>query len=84
MPTQRNPWRWGRDYSQPPAATPPPPEPEPEVPEVSVGEPTEYPWDKLTTHAQIDNYMADEQIDWPEGWSAMTIALKKQWLDDRV
>lgn len=39
------------------------------------------PWDTMTQHAQIDGYVYDEDVTTPEGWSTMTIAQKKGWLD---
>jgi hypothetical protein len=79
MSTMRNPWRWGQPYATtPPAAANTPP------PETQPGEPQPQPWDRFTTHTQIDDYTVEEKIRWPEGWSAMTIARKKEWLDGTV
>lgn len=41
------------------------------------------PWDAMTTHAAIDTFIdGPDGYTRPEGWSSMTIAQKKEWLDN--
>lgn len=42
------------------------------------------PWDSMTTHAAIDAWVEENGIEQPVGWSAMTIAQKKEWLDNNA
>lgn len=42
------------------------------------------PWDSFTKHAELDGFVAEEIIEVPDGWSTMTIAEKKTWLNDNV
>jgi hypothetical protein len=78
----------------PPAPAPEPEEPEVggdegedapinEDGSVDEGDDVADPWDAMTTHAAIDAFVADPAngITTPEGWSSMTIAQKKGWLD---
>lgn len=50
--------------------------------------PLERPWDAFTTHAQIAEWVSHFQTQHglvlPGGWSSMTIAQKKAWLNDNV
>jgi hypothetical protein len=52
------------------------PEPDPEP------DPQNRPWDAMTTHAQIDDFLDEECIDQPDGWDGWKIAEKKTWLDE--
>lgn len=37
-------------------------------------------YDGMTTHAELDKYLADNGIDQPDGWGGKTIAAKKEWI----
>jgi hypothetical protein len=42
------------------------------------------PWDDFTQHNQLDDYATGEDLERPAGWSSMTIAQKKGWLDNHA
>ena len=63
------------------AVTQPAPPPDPVV---EGGDETADPWDDMMTHAAIDGYAAENDLATPIGWSAMTLAQKKAWLDDNA
>lgn len=42
------------------------------------------PWDSMFTHAAIDAWVEENSIEQPVGWSSMTIAQKKEWLDNNA
>jgi hypothetical protein len=88
---QRNPWHWGHSADEKPTAKPVEPdpvEPDPVEPDPVEPDPVEpeqpadpAPWHSMTKHADLDQYMDDQQITEPDGWDSMTIADKKAWLD---
>lgn len=43
-------------------------------------EPEVHPWDAMTRHAELDEFAAG--LEKPEDWTTMTIAAKKEWLDE--
>jgi len=43
---------------------------------------SEFPWDAMTSHDEVDDFLDDEIGDQPEGWDRMTLAEKKTWLDE--
>lgn len=57
--------------------------PPPEEPEEPVVPSEANPWNGMMTHAAIDSYIDDPAngLTRPVGWSTMTIAQKKEWLD---
>lgn len=42
------------------------------------------PWDTMAQHVQLDSYIDDPAngLSRPNGWTSMTIAQKKEWLDN--
>jgi hypothetical protein len=49
---------------------------------VAPAPPVETPWASMTRHADIDEFAISTRQNQPEGWTTMTIAEKKAWLDE--
>lgn len=65
--------------------TPQPPAPPPEEggalkQPAAAAPPADNPWDAMTRHAELDEFATD--LDTPDDWTTMTIAAKKEWLDE--
>lgn len=65
--------------------TPQPPAPPPEEGGSTLvkpaAPPADNPWDAMTRHAEIDEFVGDSRQNLPADWATMTIAQKKEWLD---
>lgn len=55
---------------------------DPEAPPLRSGDdPEDAPWESMTMHVQLDQFLADEMIEPPVGWEEMKIVDKKAWLN---
>jgi hypothetical protein len=52
------------------------------TPALAAAPPVDQPWNDMTRHADIDAYVQQAGISTSEGWTTMTIAEKKAWLDE--
>jgi hypothetical protein len=53
---------------------------EAQVQEPVTTDPQTFPWDTMTTHAQIDGWVAQHGVAIGPEWGQMTLASKRQWL----
>lgn len=52
------------------------------VPDDSVPDENAKPWDALTRHDDLNEFISSRGIEEPEGWDKLTINQKKEWLSE--